>query len=198
MCKKHQDQLLPVHPPFPSFAWVMTAQANPPTPAYAYGYVQNVHTRRTRIPARRVAPPGRHRPCPHSSRPLPSPARAKVEARDGRFMETVDYRYHDDPPLRPYVPWLEGYTLRGRGAQQLRQRQQQLQKEFLPLDLTVAARAPAQTPPAVATTVSKCGFVGSSDDVRPKKRMTVDVVKFKRLDVALSALRRACGLSIRA
>src|SRR6266571_6294584 len=32
-----------VHPPFPSFAWVMTAQANPPTHAYANGYVQNAH-----------------------------------------------------------------------------------------------------------------------------------------------------------
>jgi hypothetical protein len=77
------------------------------------------------------------------------------------------------------VPWLEGYTLRGCGAQQLPQgqRQQQVQQELLPLDLTLAA-------PAVATTVSKCGFVGGSDGVRPKKRMTVDVVKFKRLDVS--------------
>jgi hypothetical protein len=91
------------------------------------------------------------------------------------------------------VPWLEGYTLRGCGAQQLPQgqRQQQVQQELLPLDLTLAA-------PAVATTVSKCGFVGGSDGVRPKKRMTVDVVKFKRLDIALSALRRACGLTVRA
>ena len=90
MCKKHQDQLLNVHahvhPPFPSFAWVMTAQANPPTPAYAYGYVQNVHAHRTRIPAHRTAPPRRHRPYLRPLRPLPLPARAEVEAQDGKFM----------------------------------------------------------------------------------------------------------------
>ena len=100
--------------------------------------------------------------------------------------ETVDYRYHDDPPSRPHVPWLEGYALRGCGTRQLPQgqQQQQVQQELLPLDLTIAAPALAQTSPAVATTVSKCGVVGGSDDVRPKKRMTVDVVKFKRLDVS--------------
>ncbi|KAH9991258.1 hypothetical protein BJV77DRAFT_1008482 [Russula vinacea] len=194
MCKKHQDQLVyvhdRVHPPFPSFAWVMTAQANPPTPAYAYGYIQNVHARRTHIPAHRAALPGRHQPYPRPSRPLPSPARAKVDARDGKFMETVDYRYHDDPSSRPYVPWLEGYALRGCGSQQLPQGQpqKQVQQELLPLDLTITKPALAQTPPAVATVVSKCGL----------KRMTVDVVKSKRLDIALSALRRACGLSVRA
>lgn len=123
----------------------------------------------------------------------------------------MDYRYHDDPPLRPYVPWLEGYTVRGRDAQLL-QHQQQLKRGLLPSGLTVAAPTIAQTPPAVTTTtVSKCGFSGGYDDVRPKKRVIVDVVKLKRLDVctvplpqdfcltnqqiALNALRRACGLS---
>jgi len=81
------------------------------------------------------------------------------------------------------VPWLEGYTLRERGAQQLRQRQQRPQQALLPLDITITAPALAQTPLVVATTDSKCGFAGGSDSVRPKKRMAVDVVKFKRLDV---------------
>jgi hypothetical protein len=109
------------------------------------------------------------------------------------------------------VPWLEGYTLRGRDAQ-LRQRQH-LKQGLLPPGLTVAAPTIAQTPPAV--TVSKCRFSGAYDDVRPKNRVMVDVVKLKRLDVcvsrsssmgflfdrpwftqiALNALRRACGLS---
>ena len=110
----------------------------------------------------------------------------KAECLPSAFQDTVDYRYHDDPPSRPYVPWLEGYALRGCGTRQLPQgqQQQQVQQELLPLDLTIAAPALAQTSPAVATTVSKCGVVGGSDDVRPKKRMTVDVVKFKRLDVS--------------
>ena len=84
------------------------------------------------------------------------------------------------------MPWLEGYALRGCGVQQLPQRQQQkqVQQELLPLDLTIAKPALAQTPPAVATVVSKCGVVGGSDDVRPKKRMAVNVVKSKRLDVS--------------
>ena len=52
-----------VHPPFPSFTWVMTAQANPPSAAYAYGYVQNAHTDmkmqlKMRLPTHR----GRYRP----------------------------------------------------------------------------------------------------------------------------------------
>lgn len=74
------------------------------------------------------------------------------------------------------MPWLEGYTLRGRGAQQLRQQQRQIQQELLPLDLTIAAPALAQTPPAAAPTVLSS---------RPKKRMTVDAVKYKRLDVRM-------------
>jgi hypothetical protein len=84
------------------------------------------------------------------------------------------------------VPWLEGYALRGCGSQQLPQGQpqKQVQQELLPLDLTITKPALAQTPPAVATVVSKCGVVRGSDDVRPRKRMTVDVVKSKRLDVS--------------
>ena len=35
---------IPVHPPFPSFGWVMNSQANPPSDAYAHGYVQNALT----------------------------------------------------------------------------------------------------------------------------------------------------------
>jgi len=103
----------------------------------------------------------------------------EVEARDGKFMETVDYRYHNGPPSRPYVPWLEGHKSR----------------EY---DLTTAMPALAHTPPVIANTDSDFGFGGDSDNVRPAKRMRIDVVKFKRLDIALSALRRACGLSVRA
>jgi hypothetical protein len=80
------------------------------------------------------------------------------------------------------VPWLEGYTLRGRDVQQQRH-QQQLKQGLLPPGLTIAAPAINQTPPAVTTTVSECGFSGDYDDVRPKKRVIVDVVKLKRLDV---------------
>jgi len=115
-------------------------------------------------------------------------------------MKTVDYRYHD-PPFRPYVPWHEGYTLRGRGAQQPHRRQQHHQTQHaLPLDFPISSRA--HTPPAVAAAVSKCEFIGGSDDetdgVRRKKKTTsVDVVNIKRLDVRimLSALGRACRLS---
>jgi len=80
------------------------------------------------------------------------------------------------------VPWLEGYTVRRRDTQQL-PHQQKLKEGLLPPGLSVAAPAIAQTSPAVTTTVSKCGFSGSYDDVRPKKRVVVDVVKLKRLDV---------------
>lgn len=80
------------------------------------------------------------------------------------------------------MPWLEGYTLREPGAQQLR-RQQQLKQGLLPPGLTVAAPVIAQRPPAVTTTVSKREFSGGYDDVRPKKRVVVDVVKLKRLHV---------------
>jgi hypothetical protein len=80
------------------------------------------------------------------------------------------------------VPWLEGYILRGRDAQQL-QHQQQLKQALLPPGLTIAAPAIAQTPPVVTNTVSKCGFSGGYDDVRRKKRVIVDALKLKRLDV---------------
>jgi hypothetical protein len=56
------------------------------------------------------------------------------------------------------VPWLEGYTVQGRDAQQLWH--QQRLKQGLP-------------PPGL----------GGYDDVRPEKRVIVDVVKLKRLDV---------------
>jgi hypothetical protein len=87
----------------------------------------------------------------------------------------VDYRYHD-PPLRPYVPWLEGYTVQGRDAQQLWHRQQ-LKQGLPPPGLTIAA-------PAVTARVSKCGFSGGYGDVRPKER----VVKLRRLDVSIGFL----------
>jgi hypothetical protein len=85
------------------------------------------------------------------------------------------------------VPWLEGYTLRGRDAQQLRH-QHQLKQRLLPPGLNVAAQAIAQTPPVVTTTDPKRGFSGDYGDVRPKKRVIVDVVKLKRLDV--------CGVQV--
>jgi hypothetical protein len=85
------------------------------------------------------------------------------------------------------VPWLEGYTLRGHDAQQ-QLHQQQLKQGLLPPGLTIAAPAIAQTLPAVTTTVTKCGFSGGYDDVPPKKRVIVDVVKHKRLDVSIAPL----------
>ncbi|KAF8259855.1 hypothetical protein EI94DRAFT_1812610 [Lactarius quietus] len=109
---------IPVHPPFPSFAWVITAQANPPTHAYAHGYVQNAHThthsltqRQTRLPAPYTVHHGPYQSNPRTSKtllPPPSPAPALPEvtpiATHEMFMQTVDYRY-DDPPTRPFVPW---------------------------------------------------------------------------------------------
>jgi len=105
-----------VHPPFPSFAWVMTAKMNPPTRAYTYGYVQNAraHARaqpqmqtqpQTRLPASCSA----HRePNPHFAKsllpPAPAGAKASSAALHDTFMETVDHRDHD-LPTRPYVPW---------------------------------------------------------------------------------------------
>ncbi len=56
------------------------------------------------------------------------------------------------------MPWLEGYTPQGRDVQQL-WHQQQLKQGLLPPGL------------------------GGYDDVRPKKKVIVDVVKLKRLDV---------------
>ena len=95
MYKKHRDLAIRQypHPPLPSFAWVMAAQANPPSPAYAYGYIRNAqaHSRpraRARahnsnyLPARRSLPPGLHEyppSRPHSTTRLPpSPTKAKT------------------------------------------------------------------------------------------------------------------------
>ncbi|KAI0306264.1 hypothetical protein B0F90DRAFT_728866 [Multifurca ochricompacta] len=126
--QRHQDQRPPnrvhfVHPPFPSFAWVMTTQSNPPSKAYAYGYAQNAnrhhhtHVHKHKhirglgrcIPTHRAARVHRGRsnnnnkPIPRSTRPSPSPSPQE------KLMETVDYRFHD-PRLpavaRPsYKPW---------------------------------------------------------------------------------------------
>jgi hypothetical protein len=80
------------------------------------------------------------------------------------------------------VPWLEGYTLQRRDAQQLRH-QQQLKQGLLPPGLFIPSPGTAQTPPVVTTSVSECGFSGGYDDVRPKKKVIVYVVKPKRLEV---------------
>ncbi len=80
------------------------------------------------------------------------------------------------------MPWLEGCTPQGRDSQHQWRQQQQLRKELLPPGLTIPAPV-AQTPPANANTVSKCGVSRGYDDVRPKKRVIVDVMKLKRLDV---------------
>jgi len=117
-------------------------------------------------------------------------------------METVDYRYHD-PPSRPYVSWHEGYTLQRRGAQQQKQQhhQQEALQRVLPPGFAIAAPALARSPTAVGAAGSKCRFVGGSEegdedeDVQQKKVTAIHVVKVKRLDIMLSALRRACGLS---
>ena len=107
----------------------------------------------------------------------------------------MDYRYHD-PPSQPYVPWHEGYTLRGRGAQQPRHvhhhrhhRHQRQQHALLPS----AAFAVAAPPSKVDTADSKRRFLGGSDDddddddneafVRLEKPTTVDIAKIRRLDV---------------
>ncbi|KAH9071110.1 hypothetical protein EDB83DRAFT_315535 [Lactarius deliciosus] len=105
-----------VHPPFPSFAWVMTAQANPPTHAYAYGYVQNAHARARAVTQMQTEvqthlPASCAWPYPRTTKSLlpPPPPPASEPAPQHEFMETVDYRYHD-PPTRPYVPWRAGLT----------------------------------------------------------------------------------------
>ena len=79
-----------VHPPFPSFAWVMTTQANPPTDAYAYGYVQNAHTQSLPLTQRRTHLPGScvaHHECYQSNHrtakpfiPPPPPPSAEVSS----------------------------------------------------------------------------------------------------------------------
>ena len=78
LCKKRRAQL--IHPPFPSLAWVMTAEANPPSSAYAYGYVRNARVQsgmraHARLPGQCAVPPARP-PLPRSPRstkPLPPP-----------------------------------------------------------------------------------------------------------------------------
>lgn len=98
MSKNNKDELIHiharVHPPFPSFAWVMTAQANPPTQRYAYGYIRNAQALHPRLLAHRTTPRKRHNPHARSLRPLPSPARAKIELCDEKFMvgrSTMDF-----------------------------------------------------------------------------------------------------------
>jgi len=82
MYEKHRRPLVHVYPPFPSLTWVMTAQANPPSQAYAHGYVKSAHAHghghttrtRTRLSAHRAASCACH-PSPHSTRtPSSSPA----------------------------------------------------------------------------------------------------------------------------
>jgi hypothetical protein len=95
MCKKHKDELIHVHvhPPFPSFAWVMTTRANPPTHAYAYGYIRSAQAR-PRLLVQRATPPGRDRPYARSSRSPPSLPRATIESCDEKFMvgrSTIDF-----------------------------------------------------------------------------------------------------------
>ncbi|KAH9955233.1 hypothetical protein BC827DRAFT_1158330 [Russula dissimulans] len=210
MYEKHRRPLVHVYPPFPSLAWVMTAEANPPSRAYAHGYVQSAHahvhrnTTRTlaRISAHRAASCACHRPSSHSTR-TPSPpsawtrdaaaaaaaAATAAVADDEGLMETVDYRYHDPPSRRSYVPWHEGYTLSRQGAQQPKHHhhhhhhQQQPMQHAIPDSLFAVA---APEPRTVATTVARS--IGDSDliDVRPKKTTmtmtttTIDVVKIKR------------------
>jgi len=219
MYEKHRRPLVHVYPPFPSLAWVMTAEANPPSRAYAYGYVQSarthVHRNTTRalahLSAHRAASCACHQPSPHSTR-APSPpsawttdaaaaaAASAAAADDEGLMETVDYRYHDPPSRRSYVPWHEGYTLSRQGAQQPKHHHHphQPMQHAIPDSLFAVA---APEPRTVATTLSRS--IGDSDliDVRPKKTTTtmttttIDVVKIKRRTIVLSALRRACGLS---
>jgi hypothetical protein len=98
MCTKRKDELIHVHvhvhPPFPSFAWVMTAQANPPAQAYTYGYIRNAQALHPRRFAHRATPPGCQRPSARSSRTPPPPVRAKIEPCDEKFMvsrSTIDF-----------------------------------------------------------------------------------------------------------
>ena len=116
MYKKHRD--LPIrqypNPPFPSFAWVMTVQVNPPSPAYAYGHIRNCRAQaraRARahnsicIPARRSLPPGLHE-CPpshprSSTRLPPSPTRTRTSAilAAERSSEKLMVNLYKHPPL---------------------------------------------------------------------------------------------------
>ncbi|KAF8470422.1 hypothetical protein DFH94DRAFT_209729 [Russula ochroleuca] len=87
MSQKTGGQLvhLQPHPPFPSFSWVMTAEANPPSPAYAFGYVRNARAqsgKHTRPPARRTVPPGHQQQpqYPRPTRPAPAPPATRAKA----------------------------------------------------------------------------------------------------------------------
>ncbi|KAI0249105.1 hypothetical protein BJV78DRAFT_1230334 [Lactifluus subvellereus] len=185
MCKRAQHLPAHVHPPFPSFTWVMTTQANPPSAAYAYGYVQNAHTDR-QMQLKMGLPTHRGRYRPH----YPRSTTKSPPAHDKKHMETVDYRFQESP-TRPYVPRRGGCsTSQGRGAQH-----------------ATAARVLVPTsPPAVATAYTTYRCPGVSDDDGDKKsRITIDAlpatatthspVKVRRLGLLLSALRRPCGLS---
>ncbi|KAH9980924.1 hypothetical protein BGW80DRAFT_299667 [Lactifluus volemus] len=87
MRRNHQHARPHIHPPFPSFTWVMTTQENPPSAEHAYGYVQNARrSLKTRLPTYRD-------PCAPRSSIDSSPAR------DEKLMETVDYRFQE--PLTP-------------------------------------------------------------------------------------------------
>jgi hypothetical protein len=108
------------------------------------------------------------------------------------------------------VPWLEGYTLPGRGASSTRQQVQVQVPYEEDSEELVLPRFSIAEPPTVSTSArsSSCRFTASasgcgSDDARPKKRKWtrvrartrmetragagagtgVDVVKINRLDV---------------
>ncbi|KAI0245888.1 hypothetical protein BJV78DRAFT_1259365 [Lactifluus subvellereus] len=174
MCKKGQHLPAHVHPPFPSFTWVMTAQANPPSAAYAYGYIQNAHTDmqmqlKTRLPTHR----GRYRPYYPRSTTKSPPAHEK-------HMETVDYRFQESA-TRPYVPWRGGCsTSQGRGAQH-----------------ATAARVLVPTPPlAVATANATYKKDRMTTDALPATATVHSPVKVRRLGIpSVGCAARACDLS---
>ena len=87
MKKKQQH----VYPPFPSFAWVITTQANPPAPAYAYGYVQSAHAHNGPHPHPRHPSTHRahHKAHRHPKRPSSSPTRVRAAAHDEKLMVCV-------------------------------------------------------------------------------------------------------------
>ena len=172
-----------VHPPFPSFAWVMTTQANPPTDAYAYGYVQNAHTQSLPLTQRRTHLPGScvaHHECYQSNHrtakpfiPPPPPPSAEVSSIATHEMFMVGPLFffvfffstdvfffkqrvdcrYHDPPTRPFVPWRA--SLASYEMQRL--------------------RSPVPAVPAAASP-------------RAKRRRGLDVRFYH-------ALRRVCGLS---
>ncbi|KAI9453974.1 hypothetical protein BJY52DRAFT_783293 [Lactarius psammicola] len=109
-CRPHSPL---VHPSFPSFAWVMTAQANPPTHARR---CKCKHTPLRLAPHLKDATGPTLPPAKPLLPSLPPSASAPAEvsfAAPHEFMETVDYRYHD-LPARPYIPWRAVLTEKGR------------------------------------------------------------------------------------